>query len=112
MQPRLLVVILPREPRVVGELHPIPIRVLVRGTRAKRIAVPAPHHFVAAVGGDTRGVEVVGVEVVNAGGGRGRWVGDGDTDRRTGGDGGGVVSGFCGEAVAAGSNVVPGECVL
>ncbi len=70
--------ILPRKPRIIGELDPIPVHVFVGEAETEGVRVPAPQHIVRA--GAHRGnhperIQVVRVDVLDAG----------DGDRRRGG---------------------------
>jgi len=61
----LSIVILPREPQVVGEFGAAACGVIIGGSGAERIAVPFPDFGVAGIGDDARGAELVGVDVVD-----------------------------------------------
>jgi len=65
MQPRLLVIILPRKPQIQGESASISIRVLVGPADAKGCRVPSPDFYALPVGDDSRGVQVIGVDEVD-----------------------------------------------
>ena len=52
--------ILARKPMVISEFLPIPIRVLTRPIRPKRIRIPTPHGFVAGIRDDSGRIEMIG----------------------------------------------------
>ena len=64
MKVRLLIEVLPGKPEIEGK-GAQPRGILVRRRAPERLGVPAPAHAILPIQDDPRGVELIGVDVVN-----------------------------------------------
>ena len=62
MQPRFLIEILPRKAQVDADVFAVIIRITVGYAIAKAVTVPAPDDALVTIGGQSGGIQMIGVQ--------------------------------------------------